>query len=41
MDKLVKATLKYGLVPPVVTEFPGITVGGAIQGAAAETSSFR
>jgi FAD/FMN-containing dehydrogenase len=39
MDKLVDATLKYGLVPPVVPEFPGITVGGAIQGAAAETSS--
>jgi delta24-sterol reductase len=41
MDKLVAATLKYGLIPPVVTEFPGITVGGGIQGAAAETSSFK
>lgn len=41
MDKLVKATLKYGLVPPVVPEFPGITIGGAIQGAAAETSSHK
>lgn len=41
MDKLVKATLKYGLMPPVVTEFPGITVGGAIQGSAGETSSFK
>lgn len=41
MDKLVDATLKYGLVPPVVPEFPGITVGGAIQGAAAETSSHK
>lgn len=39
MDKLVKTTLKRGLIPPVVTEFPGITVGGAIQGAAIETSS--
>ncbi len=39
MDKLVNETLKYGLIPPVVPEFPGITVGGAIQGAAAETSS--
>lgn len=39
MDKLVKATLRKGLIPPVVTEFPGITVGGAIQGAAIETSS--
>lgn len=41
MDALVKETLKYGLVPPVVTEFPGITVGGAIQGGAAESSSYR
>ncbi|MDB5182774.1 MAG: hypothetical protein JWO47_558 [Candidatus Saccharibacteria bacterium] len=41
MDKLVKATLKHGLVPPVVPEFPGITIGGAIQGAAAETSSHK
>lgn len=41
MDKLVKACLKNGLVPPVVPEFPGITVGGAIQGAAAETSSHK
>lgn len=39
MDKLIKETLKFGLVPPVVPEFPGITVGGAIQGAGAETSS--
>lgn len=41
MDTLVDETLKYGLIPPVVTEFPGITVGGAIQGAAAETSSHK
>jgi delta24-sterol reductase len=41
MDKLVNATLKYGLLPPVVPEFPGITLGGAIQGAAAETSSHK
>ena len=39
MDKLVRETLKYGLIPQVVTEFPGITVAGAIQGAAVETSS--
>jgi FAD/FMN-containing dehydrogenase len=25
MDRLVATTLKYGLVPPVVMEFPGIT----------------
>lgn len=41
MDKLVKATLKYSLVPPIIMEFPGITVGGGIQGAAAESSSFN
>ena len=41
MDKLVRATLKHGLVPAVVPEFPGITVGGAIQGGAGESSSFK
>lgn len=41
MDKLVKQTLKYGLVPPVVMEFPGITVGGGIQGGAGESSSYK
>jgi FAD/FMN-containing dehydrogenase len=41
MDKLVKETLRHGLVPPVVMEFPGITVGGGIQGGAGESSSFR
>jgi delta24-sterol reductase len=41
MDALVEATLKYGLIPPVVMEFPGITVGGGIQGGAGESGSFR
>jgi Delta24-sterol reductase len=41
MDKLVTATLRFGLIPTVVPEFPGITVGGAIQGAGAETSSHK
>lgn len=41
MDALVDATLEHGLVPPVVMEFPGITVGGGIQGGAGESSSFR
>ena len=41
MDKLVAATLKYGLIPPVVMEFPGITVGGGLQGGAGESSSFK
>jgi delta24-sterol reductase len=41
MDKLVRATLRHGLVPEVVMEFPGITVGGGVQGGAGESSSFR
>lgn len=41
MDQLVSETLKHGLVPPVVMEFPGITVGGGIQGGAGESSSFK
>lgn len=41
MDVLVKETLKYGLIPPVIMEFPGITVGGGVQGGAGESSSFR
>ncbi|KAK1809538.1 hypothetical protein LTR12_016100 [Friedmanniomyces endolithicus] len=41
MDQLVDATLPYGLVPPVVMEFPGITVGGGFAGTAGESSGFR
>lgn len=41
MDRLVEATLKYNLIPPVVMEFPGITVGGGISGGAEESSSFK
>ncbi|OAP58446.1 hypothetical protein AYL99_07536 [Fonsecaea erecta] len=41
MDRLVAATLQYGLVPPVVPEFPGITVGGGFAGTAGESSSFK
>ncbi|KAH7027875.1 uncharacterized protein B0I36DRAFT_328097 [Microdochium trichocladiopsis] len=41
MDRLVEHTLKYGLVPPVVMEFPGITAGGGYAGTAGESSSFR
>ncbi|MCP6719166.1 MAG: FAD-binding protein [Patescibacteria group bacterium] len=41
MDKLAKETLKHGFLPPVVMEFPGITVGGGIQGAALESSSYK
>lgn len=39
MEHLVKETLKIGLIPPVVPEFKGITVGGAIMGASLESSS--
>ncbi|KAK0111400.1 hypothetical protein ONS95_001761 [Cadophora gregata] len=41
MDSLVEVTLKHGLLPPVVMEFPGITVGGGFAGTAGESSSFR
>lgn len=41
MDTLVAKTLESGLVPPVVMEFPGITVGGGINGATLESSSFH
>lgn len=41
MDVLIEATLRHGLVPPVVMEFPGITAGGGFAGTAGESSSFR
>ncbi|KAI1192943.1 hypothetical protein F5X97DRAFT_315765 [Nemania serpens] len=41
MDKLVESTLRHGLVPPVVMEFPGITAGGGFAGTAGESSSFK
>jgi len=41
MDLLVQTTLKHGFIPPVVPEFPGITVGGAFSGTAGESSSFK
>ena len=41
MDVLVKATLAHHLIPPVVMELPGITVGGDIQGGAGESSTFK
>ncbi len=39
MEELVDHTLPHGLIPPVVPEFKGITVGGAVNGAALESSS--
>jgi delta24-sterol reductase len=41
MDKLVARTIAEGLLPPVVMEFPGITVGGGFVGTAGESSSFK
>jgi Delta24-sterol reductase len=41
MEGLVDATLACGLLPPVVMEFPAITVGGGFAGTAGESSSFR
>ncbi len=38
---LVTQTLKLGLIPAVVPEFKSITIGGAIMGAALESSSHR
>jgi Delta24-sterol reductase len=41
MDDLVQHCLRHGLIPPVVMEFPGITVGGGFAGTAGESSSFK
>lgn len=41
MDKLVESTLRYGLIPPVVMEFPGITAGGGFSGTSGESSSYK
>jgi delta24-sterol reductase len=41
MDALVRETIKAGFLPPVVMEFPGITVGGGFVGTAGESSSFK
>lgn len=38
---LCEFTLRAGLIPPVVPEFGNITVGGAVMGAALESSSHR
>lgn len=41
MDRLAETSLKYGLIPPVVMEFPGITAGGGYAGTSGESSSFK
>jgi Delta24-sterol reductase len=41
MEELAKAALKDGMVVPVIPEFKGITVGGAIMGGGLESASHR
>ncbi|KAF2717695.1 FAD-binding domain-containing protein [Polychaeton citri CBS 116435] len=41
MDQLFDETFPHGLMPPVVMEFPGITVGGGFVGTGSESSGFR
>mmetsp|Transcript_24791 Transcript_24791/g.41304 ORF Transcript_24791/g.41304 Transcript_24791/m.41304 type:complete len:647 (+) Transcript_24791:78-2018(+) len=41
MEEFVDAILPHGYIPAVVPEFKGITVGGSIQGLAAESTSFK
>lgn len=41
MGLLAQETLKHGLIPPVVMEFPGITAGGGFSGTSGESSSFK
>eukprot|EP00929_Paragymnodinium_shiwhaense_P009931 TRINITY_DN114351_c0_g1_i1.p1 TRINITY_DN114351_c0_g1~~TRINITY_DN114351_c0_g1_i1.p1 ORF type:complete len:661 (+),score=145.88 TRINITY_DN114351_c0_g1_i1:72-1985(+) len=41
METLVEVALSNGLLPKVLPEFRGITVGGAVVGAALESSSFE
>jgi len=41
MEQLAKATIEHGMMVPVIPEFKGITVGGAIMGAGLESSSHR
>jgi hypothetical protein len=40
-ETMVDVLLPIGLMPAVVPEFKGITIGGSIQGLAAESTSFR
>jgi FAD/FMN-containing dehydrogenase len=40
-EDLVDATLEHGLLPPVVLDLRTITLGGAVAGIGAESSSFR
>ncbi|KAE8132377.1 hypothetical protein BDV38DRAFT_287777 [Aspergillus pseudotamarii] len=41
IDMLVNAILPHGFIPPVVMEYPGITVGGGLAGRPGESSSYE
>jgi hypothetical protein len=41
LDAILSESLKSGLMPPVVMEFPGITVGGGFSGASGESTSWK
>lgn len=40
-EDLVKATIKYGLVPVIVPELKTITIGGAVAGCSIESMSYK
>ncbi|MFN0302015.1 MAG: FAD-dependent oxidoreductase [Burkholderiales bacterium] len=40
-EKLVDATLRYGVMPAVVPQLKSITIGGAVAGVGIEATSFR
>ncbi|MHA1819362.1 MAG: FAD-binding oxidoreductase [Promethearchaeota archaeon] len=40
-SKLVKETLKYGLIPMCVSELKDITIGGAVSGCSVESMSYK
>ncbi|KAJ4857585.1 FAD binding domain-containing protein [Trichoderma breve] len=41
MDALAAHTLKHGVIPKIVMEFKGITVGGGYSGFSGESSMYR
>ena len=40
-EKLLRETLKYGLIPKIIPEFKSLTVSGTISGMGIESSSFK
>lgn len=41
IDRLVKAIIAEGLVPPIIIKFPSITAGGGFIGPASESNSSK